>query len=220
VGKSQLVERMAANKPKGIRAGRRSPSALAQHPERERIEHDLLKGVPVRVVCRKYGTHKDGCYRFLKDQPVDVKARRFADALHPGIDLEQLRNDESEGLLVGLHTQRMRLLMMQDAALELADAEMVARLSQQIHQNLALVGKYLGEFVNRSQVQVLNLTMTPEYMRLREALLLSMVKHPDARADVLKALKEIELLPAIPSTADTTAAPPFTIEATAEAPIN
>jgi hypothetical protein len=126
-----------------------------------------------------------------------VRAKRYADALRPGVDLDKLREEESEGLLVGLHTQRARLLMMQDMAMDLADAEMVARLSGQIHVNLQLVGKYLGEFVNRSRVEVVSLALTPGYVQLRSALVEALANHPDARADVLRALHEIEAMPAL-----------------------
>ena len=37
--------------------------------------------------------------------------------------------------------------------------------------------------------------MTPDYLKLREALLSAMAKHPEARADVLKALRSIEAAP-------------------------
>jgi hypothetical protein len=119
----------------------------------------------------------------------------MAEALKPGKSLDQLREEESEGLLVGLHVQRMRLLMMQDAAIERADDEMTVRLSAQIHRNLELVGKYLGEFVSLSKIQVTTLTLTPEYMKLREALLTTLSRYPEARSDILGALRQLETLP-------------------------
>jgi hypothetical protein len=186
---------MTAAKPKKKRQSRPAQSTIKNHPERERIEADLVRGVPVRVVMRKYCIAKDPCYRFLATIPAEVRERRHADLLKPGADLDTLRQEESEGLLVGLRSQRMKLLMVQDAAMERADAEMVTRISSQVHRNLELVGKYLGEFISHSQVQVLNLTMTPDYLRLREALLSAMAKHPEARADVLRALREIEAAP-------------------------
>jgi len=170
---------------------------IAAHPEREKISSDLLRGVPVRVVCKKFGISKDVCYRFLQSVPPAVKAKRYADSLRPGANVDKLREEESEGLLVGLHTQRVRLLQMQDMAMELADPEMVARLSGQIHVNLQLVGKYLGEFVNRSRVEVVSLALTPGYLQLRSALVESMANHPEARHDILKALREVEAIPAV-----------------------
>lgn len=125
-------------------------SVIEQHPERGRIEHDLARGVPVRVVAKKYCVRPIACYRHFAKMPPQIKAEKFATLLKPAADLEKLRIDESEGLLANLAMQRARLLMMQDTAMELANAEMTQRLSGQIHRNLELVGKYLGEFAQRS----------------------------------------------------------------------
>ncbi len=171
---------------------RSTKPVLKNHNERERIEADLLRGVPVRVVGKKFGVSKDVCYRFLNSVPGDVRAKKFGEALRPGASLDEIRTEESEGLLIALRTQRLRLLQCQDMALELADAEMVTRLSGQIHTNLQLVGRYLGEFVSLSKIEIKSLVLTPQYVRLRCALLGALSRHPDARSDVLRALREIE----------------------------
>ena len=186
---------VSSPKPKRPRRKQPEQGAIAKHPERERVEADLLRGVPVRVVMRKYGIGKDSCYRFLAKIPKATRAKHYAEALKPGANLDELRAQESEGLLLGLHAQRMRLLMFQDAAAERADDEMVTRLASQIHRNLELVGKYLGEFVSLSKVQVTTLTLTPEYMKLREILLTTLSRYPEARGEILAELRKLEALP-------------------------
>ena len=205
---------MTAPKPKKRRRSQPETSSIGTHVESERIRADLCAGVPVRVVQRKYNVSKDACYRFIKKLPIGIRAKRMADILKPGCDPDKLREEESEGLLISLRFQRIRLLQQQDLAAELADGEMVARMAGHIHRNIELVGKYLGEFVSHSRVQVMSLTMTPDYLRLREALLSAMVQHPEARADMLKALRSIEAAPDAKPTAPVNT-PPM-IEATAE----
>ncbi len=43
-----------------------SRSVILDHPDRARIEYDLARGVPVRVVARKYKISKDSAYRYLR----------------------------------------------------------------------------------------------------------------------------------------------------------
>src|SRR4051812_24754087 len=122
---------------------------IEDHPERARIEYDLARGVPVRVVGRKYGLTKDCCYRHLKKIPPQLRAASLRNLLKPAADLEKLRVEEGEALLAGLAMQRARLLVMQDAAMEICDHDLATRISMGIHKNLELVGRYLGEFARQ-----------------------------------------------------------------------
>jgi predicted DNA-binding protein YlxM (UPF0122 family) len=124
-------------------------SIVENHPERGRIEHDIAAGVPTRVIARKYSLSRDSIYRHGKKMPPQLRSQKYTGLLRAEGDLKKLRIEESEGLLANLAQQRARLLMMQDLSLEIADAEMVQRMSGQIHRNLELVGKYLGEFASR-----------------------------------------------------------------------
>lgn len=167
-------------------------SIIDQHPERGRIEYDLARGVPVRVVAKKFGLKPSACYRHFAKMPPQLKAEKFAALLKPAADLEKLRIDESEGLLANLAMQRARLLLMQDTAIELADAEMTQRLAGQIHRNLELVGKYLGEFAQRSINTQINVLVSPEYLQLRAALISALRLFPEARRAVAAVLGRIE----------------------------
>ncbi|MGO9684939.1 MAG: hypothetical protein ACLPTZ_20585 [Beijerinckiaceae bacterium] len=169
-------------------------SVIAKHPERARIEYDLARGVPVRVVGKKYGLSKDACYRHLEKMPAEMKADKLAELLKPGANLDALKLEESEGLLANLQNQRIRLLLVQDVALELADAEMVTRTSAQIHRNLELVGKYLGELSSLSSVTVTNniIMSSPEFLHLQSGLLSIARAHPDARMDIVALLRGLE----------------------------
>jgi hypothetical protein len=167
-------------------------SKIDEHVDRGRIEYDLARGVPVRSVAKKYGLSKDACYRQLQKLPPQLKAAQFANLLKPGADLERLRIDESEGLLANLAMQRARLLLAQDAAMDREDGEMMVRTSAQVHKNLELVGRYLGEFAQRSISTQISVLISPEYLKLRAALVQALRPFPEARMAVAAVLHRIE----------------------------
>jgi hypothetical protein len=107
-------------------------------------------------------------------------------------DLETLRVQESDNLLRNLAMQRARILLAQDRAIGIEDLGAIARLSSQIHQNLELTGKYLGEFARVTTQTQISLLVTPEYLKLRSALLRALWPFPEARQAVAAVLHEIE----------------------------
>jgi hypothetical protein len=167
-------------------------SKIDLHPDRGRIEFDLARGVPVRRVAKKYGLHPRACYRYLKKLPPQLRASHTGKMLKAGADLEQLRIDESEGLLQNLASQRARLLIMQDAAMDTENAGLATQISGAIHKNIELTGRYLGEFAShqiRTEVSVL---VQPQYLELRAALVRALAPFPEAKAAVAAVLHRIE----------------------------
>jgi hypothetical protein len=77
-------------------------STVLDHADRARIEHDLAKGVPIRVISKKYNISIHVLYRYRTALPPQLKTAHLGAKLKVGADLEKLRLDESEGLLVGL----------------------------------------------------------------------------------------------------------------------
>jgi hypothetical protein len=171
--------------------GRPGVSTIEKHPRRGEIEHDIAVGVPCRTVARKYDLSRDTVLRWSKKIPLQLKAKRYIGLLKATDTLEEVRAQESDNLLRNLAMQRARLLLCQDKAIELEDL-MIARLSGQIHQNLELVGKYLGEFARVSVQTSINLLITPEYLKLGSALLHALWPFPEARQAVAAVLHDIE----------------------------
>jgi hypothetical protein len=182
-----------ATKPQSPR--RRGPgraSTIIGHPDQSRIERDLAIGRPLGRIAKKYGVSKDACWRHKAKLPPQLKAALAGNALRSGEDLEQLRIDESEGLLQNLAAQRARLLIAQDAALEAEQFTIVASLAQGIHRNLELVGKYLGEFSQHSTLTTVSILITPEYLDFRSALLRSLAPFPEALRAVAATISQME----------------------------
>jgi transposase-like protein len=188
---------MLEKKKRSPRGGAPEPGAKPRTPIRDRddrgqIEFELASGKSVRAIARKYGIDENALYRHRKLLPPQLKAAYLGNALKPGADLEQLKTEESEALLQNLASQRARLLMMQDQALEEGNAQVVATLAARIHQNLELVGRYLGELHQHSTKTVVNILLTPEYLELRNALVRALAPYPDARRAVAAVLHSRE----------------------------
>ncbi len=169
-----------------------SRSVIVDHPDRGRIEYDLARGAPVRVVARKYKISKDSAYRYLRKMPAQLRAAHLGKKLRAAADLEKLRIDESEGLLQNLASQRARLLLLQDQALDADNGGLATQISGAIHRNLELVGKYLGEFASHQIKTTVSVLVQPEYLQMRAALVGALRPYPDARAAVAAVLHQIE----------------------------
>jgi hypothetical protein len=127
-------------------SGRPHHSVIEKHPRRGEIEADIGRGVSERVIARKYDISRDVVHRWSKTKiPPQLRAKRYVGLLNATSDLETLRIEESDGLLKNLAMQRARLLRSQDLAIELEDLKSISFLSGQIHKNLELVGRYLGD---------------------------------------------------------------------------
>jgi hypothetical protein len=172
--------------------GKPGVSSIEKHPRRGEIEHDIAAGVPSRTIARKYDISKDVVLRWSEKIPLQLKAKRYVGLLKATDDLEKLRVEESDNLLKNLAMQRARLLLCQDKAIALEDLLAIARLSSQIHTNLELVGKYLGEFARHSVQTNISLLVTPEYLKLRTVLLQALADFPEAKYAVAAVLHDIE----------------------------
>ncbi|SIO49379.1 hypothetical protein SAMN05443247_06433 [Bradyrhizobium erythrophlei] len=183
---------MARGRDRRPRAKRVFKSTITEHVDRARIERDLALGRPLARIAKKYGVSTTAAFRHKRKLPPQLKAALAGHALRPAEDLEKLRIDESEGLLSNLAAQRARLLLAQDAALEIEQFGLVAQLASGIHRNLELVGKYLGEFASHSTQTTISILITPEYLDLRAALLRALQPYGEARRAVAATLHQVE----------------------------
>jgi hypothetical protein len=167
-------------------------SSIIHHEARAQIERDLAIGLPLRRLARKYGLSKDALHRHRKRLPPQLRAAMLAQSLRPAVDLEKLRTTESEGLLVNLAAQRAKLLLWQDAAASAEQYQVASAIAAQLHRNLELVGKYLGEFAAHHVTTSVSVLISPEYLELRSALLRALQPFPAARAAVVQEIHRLE----------------------------
>ena len=157
---------------------------VCAHREASAIDLALARGVSVTALARRYDLGTDSIYRHRANHlPATVRAKLLAGP-EIEIDLDQLRESESQSLLANLVALRHRLFAALDAAEEYNDAGMLTRVASQLHANLELTGKLLGDLgVGLTNVNVL---VMPQYVELLVALVQALGAFPEARDNGLK----------------------------------
>jgi len=164
---------------------------VCSHREASAIDLALARGVSVTALSRRYKLGPDSIYRHKNNHlPATVRAKLLAGP-DIEIDLDQLRESESQSLLANLVALRHRLFAALDAAEEYQDAGMLTRVASQLHANLELTGKLLGDLGVGSTTNV-NVLVMPAYIELRIALIGALAAFPEAKLAVAQALHQLE----------------------------
>ena len=171
--------------------GKGKRCSICSHREAQNIDLALARGVSVTALSRRYKVSTDSLYRHSKAHlPPQLRAKLIAGP-DIDIDLDKLKETESQSLLANLVALRHRLFAALDTAEEYQDAGMLTRVSSQLHQNLEITGKLLGD-LGVSSTNVTNILIAPQYISLRVELVKALAPFPEARAAVAQALNELE----------------------------
>ena len=166
--------------------------AVCKHREHSAIDLAICRGVSKQALSRRYGISTDSLYRHSANHlPPQLRAKLVAGPSIEGVDLDRLRDTESQSLLMNLIGLRNRLLAGLDVAEEHGDSSMVARIASQLHRNLEITGTLLGDLTS-GNTTINNLLVLPAYIEVRVALVKALAPFPDARQAVAKVLHRIE----------------------------
>lgn len=111
-------------------ARRGSQCSCCRHRERAGIDLALSRGVSVTALARRYTVSTDAIYRHSRNHlPAQLRARLIAGPSVEGLDLDKLRETESQSLLANLVALRHRLFATLDVAEENGDGGMISRLA-------------------------------------------------------------------------------------------
>jgi hypothetical protein len=175
---------------------------VCQHRERAGVDLALARGVSMRALASRYRLGRGALYRHAKAHlPAQLRASLVAGP-DLDIDLDKLRETESQSLLVNIVALRGRLFSSLDVAEEAGDCNMVTRVSGQLHQNLELTGKLLGD-LSSGHSSVTNILIAPQYISMRIELVRALAPFPAARQAVAAVLHQIESKAADAIAADT-----------------
>jgi hypothetical protein len=171
--------------------GARCTVCASKH--RALIDIGLVHGIAARVLADRFKLGKDAILRHSANHLSAVqRAALLAHAKPTPIDLDALRTTESEGLLSEIVTQRARLQQTAEVALECGDVRGNIAAENAITANLALAGKLLGMLVQVHDVRHTSLLVSPDYLKLRDALRTALAPHPEAARAVAAALFKLE----------------------------
>jgi hypothetical protein len=164
---------------------------ICKHRERAGIDLALAQGVSMGALARRYKVGADSLYRHRKSHmPAQLKAALLAGP-DLGIDLDKLRETESQSLLANLIAIRRRLFASLDTAEECGDGNMISRVAGQLHRNLEITGKLVGDLANGSTT-INNVLVMPAYVEMRVELVNALRPFPEAARAVASVLHMIE----------------------------
>jgi hypothetical protein len=166
---------------------------VCEHADRASIELGLANRVPIRVLGKRYGLHHDAVHRHGRNHMTpELHAQLMTRGRMTPVELENLRVTESEGVLQHLVAVRGRLYGLMDAAEEQDDYKSAATVGTAIHKNLEITARLLGDLRTGTVNVTNNLLVMPEFHALRTSILHSLRAHPEARSDVVKALRHFQ----------------------------
>jgi hypothetical protein len=166
--------------------------SVCSHRELAQIDTALARGVSAPAIARRFKLGTDSVYRHSRAHlPPQLRAALLAGPDLEGVDLDKLKETESQSLLGNLVALRHRLFAALDCAEEFNDAGMLTRVSSQLHANLELTGKLLGDLGIGSTTNV-NVLIMPQYVELRVALVQALAAFPEARQAVAQVLHQLE----------------------------
>jgi hypothetical protein len=176
---------------------KREPSCqVCRSPDRAAIELGRANGTSCRILGSRYDLHRDAIWRHSTNHmSKELKARLKAAAFDAEVDLDAIRIEESESLLNHLRAVRARLYRGLDNADEFGNLSDLAKMSGQIHKNIELTGKLVGDL--RTGTVVNNLILSGEYHQLRTGLVLALKPYPKARLAVTQLLQSLEAAPTL-----------------------
>lgn len=166
---------------------------VCEHPDRASIELGLANKVPIRVLGKRYGMSSDSVWRHGNNHmSAELHGQLMTRGRMTPADLENLRITESEGVLQHLVAVRGRLYGLMDAATMQDDYRGAAAIGNQIGKNLEVTAKLLGDIRTGTVNVTNNVLLMPEFHALRTTIMQALRLHPEARASVAAALKQLE----------------------------
>ncbi len=153
------------------------PCSVCSHPERRSIDVALVSREAFRAISCRYHVGRESLRRHAQVHiPQQLAKAHEAE--------EVARADDLLGQLRGLRAKVVSLLYKAEQAGELRTAVAAAK---EARQNLETLAKVRGELDERPVVNVL---ISSEWLQLRTLIIRAVQPHPEALADVLKALEE------------------------------
>lgn len=159
--------------------------SACRHPDRETLDRELAGGLTLRAAGEKYGLGKDAVGRHKRN--------------HLSRALKAVQQRRELGGAVKAVDRAEELYGKARAILDRAEAEGQGTLAlsaiKELRATVELLAKLSGELDERPQVNVLNVSASPEWLSIQTAMLGALAPFPEARtavAGVLVDMGEVE----------------------------
>jgi hypothetical protein len=174
---------------------------VCRHPERWRVELLRAGGASLDALAKKFNLDRDAIWRHQKNH---VSPEMQAGYLAGPVQLQELAAkaaDTGASVLDHLHAVRTVLMGHLANATEAGDGRAAAYIAGRLTATLETIARISGELGDLAKSTVYNITNTnnvavlqdhPAFARLQVTLLKALERHPEARADVISALRDLD----------------------------
>jgi hypothetical protein len=145
---------------------------VCTHPSRGAIERDLMAGIPFSALARTYGPGRDSL-RNHKRNHVDREAWSRVPEPQRRVLTTLERVEQSAAILEAEVSRKLK-----------TKADLLPAMSE-LRRTLELIGKLKKEL---DEAPSINLTVSADYIELRQVILTALEDHPLVRAQVSAAL--------------------------------
>ena len=157
------------------------------------IDVGLAEHRSVIAMSKRFGISIHSLYRHRYRHLTPAVLTKLASGSSYAVEnLEALRTTEAERLLSNAVEVRRRLYANAESAEEVGDFKAASQSYAFILRSLELIGKLLSQFKGYQSTTINQLTISPDYLKLRAALIQALAPYPDARRAVAAVLREIE----------------------------
>lgn len=169
---------------------------ICKHMERSRIEHLMAAGASKRSIAERFNVSSDAAFRHFRNHVSPaMKAASIAKALRPGVELEQLVEEESGALFQHLQNIRGKLYHAFDASVEAGDRTASALLAGRLMENLRFLSELTGrlqKYATPTHVTNVNIQTSPQFLNMQARLIQALAPFPEARRAVIQAFRAID----------------------------
>ncbi len=171
---------------------------VCTHPERWRIELLRAGGASLDSLAAKFGVSRDSVHRHYR---LHVSDELKAGYLAGPVQLQELAAkaaDTGTSVLDNLNAVRTVLMGHLASMTEAGDGRGAAYVAGRLTATLETIARISGELGNLASVTINNTTNVavlsehPAFLRLQATILHSLAGHPEARAAVVAALRQLD----------------------------
>jgi hypothetical protein len=212
VGRNAKLRRIQkVEMPKGYpKSGTRNISpatrcAVCRHPERIRIEALHTAGSSLDKLAERFDLHRDAIWRHMTRHVTEERKVNYLIGAGKLQKLVEVAADENVALIDYYSIIRSILLGQLDRLAEKGeDFQSISAIAQRLIETLKEIGKVTGQVNNLASSTIINvqnnfaILNSPPFADLQSGLLQLCAAHPDARADVVRLFRDLEVKYAAP----------------------
>lgn len=193
---------LALTVPKGYPADglpRKRPRACAicKHPERQRIELLRASGMSLDKLAERFGVTRDAVWRHWQTHVPEERKATYLCGPSKVAELSEIAAEESGNVLDHLRVLRSILMQALSNSAAAGNYGQIATLASPLLKTLRQLGGITGEIsqiassitINQSSTTIL---MSPAFLALQEGLISICTRHPEARAEILALLADLD----------------------------